>query len=121
MWSVRQGHEHNYIDGRTHVHHVHLANAVTGGEFNLELLLGCSACPSCKRPFIQSDLSGLDPAAEINEALSDLMANHSALMEYAGKHGHPIRLGPLAEHLPAGHRITVHGGHRLLHAPRVQK
>ena len=121
MWAVRSGHEHNHIDGRTHVHHVHMFNQVTGGEHNIDLLLGSPHCRECHRPFAQSDLGGLDPAAEINMALGDLMVNHAAIMEYAGKHGVPINLGPLASHIPAGHKITNHGPFKMLHVPRVSK
>lgn len=118
MWTVRPGHEHNYIDGRTHVHHVHLFNAVTGGEHNLELLLGCPSCPSCNRPFEQSDLSLLDPKAEIAGQIATLTQNHQALMAYINKHGHPVRLGPLATSVPGGHRISIQGQIRMMH-PRL--
>ncbi len=117
-WGIRPGHEHNHIDGRTHVHHVHLFNQVTGGEHNIDLLLGCPKCPSCQRPFAQSDLGGLDPAAEINAAIEALMENHAAIMEYAGKHRIPIGLGPLGSHIPPGHKVTNHGAFRMLHVPK---
>lgn len=120
-WQVREGHEHNFIDGRTHVHHVHFFNRVTGGEHELQLLLGCPKCPACQRPFKQSDLSTLDPAAEINKTLSHLMANHNALMDYAARHGHAIRLGPLANHVPHGHKIVISpDSTRHLHVPRAK-
>jgi hypothetical protein len=119
-WAVREGAEHNYIDGRTHVHQVHLFNQVTGGEHNLSLLLGCPKCRDCGRPFAQSDLGTLDPAAEINTALEALKANHDALMKYAGKHQVPVRLGSLASVIPAGHRLILAGDTRLLHSPRVK-
>jgi hypothetical protein len=120
-WAVRQGHEHNYIDGRTHVHHVHLFNQVTGGEHHIQLLLGAPSCRECGRPFAQSDLGGLDPAAEINAALETLQANHAAIMSYTAKHGHPIKLGPLATIVPAGHKVTTHGAAKMLHVPRLSK
>jgi hypothetical protein len=117
-WAVRQGHEHNHIDGRTHVHQVHLFNQVTGGEHNLQLLLGVAKCRECGRPFAQSDLGGLDPAAEINAAIKTLAKNHQAIMAYAGKHGIPIKLGPLATLIPAGHKATHVGDVVMLHVPR---
>ena len=120
-WSVREGPLHNYIDGRTNVHHVHLVNQVTGGEHNIELLLGCPSCPVCKRPYAQSDLYNLDPAKEINDALTTLSTNHEAIMTYAQRHGHPIKLGPLASLVPSGHKITNHGDMRMLHVPRGTK
>lgn len=120
-WQVRAGHDHNFIDGRTHVHHIHLFNQVTGGEHNLEILLGCPMCPTCRRPFEQSDLLGLDPASEINKALSILTFNHLALMGHAQRNSVPIRLGPLAEQVPLGHKITIHGDHRMLHTPKATK
>lgn len=121
MWEVRQGHDHNHIDGRTHVHHIHLFNQVTGGEHNIDLLLHAPECRECHRPFAQSDLGGLDPAAEINAALETLRANHDAIMDYAGKHGHPIKLGPLHCLIPDGHRVTQHGPFRMLHVPKASK
>lgn len=121
MWAVRQGHEHNHIDGRTHVHHIHLFNQVTGGEHNIDLLLHAPECRECHRPFAQSDLGGLDPAAEINAALATLHANHAAIVAYAGKHGVPINLGPLAAVVPPDHRVTQHGAFRMLHVPKVAK
>jgi len=120
-WKLRVGPEHNHVDGRTHVHHIHLFNQVTGGEHNLDLLLGTPKCPECNRPFAQSDLGSLDPAAEINKALETLQANHAAVMEYAGRHGVPVNLGPLASVLPMGHRITAHPFGRMLHVPKVGK
>jgi hypothetical protein len=71
--------------------------------------------------FAQSDLGGLDPAAEINAALATLHANHAAIVAYAGKHGVPINLGPLASIVPPGHRVTQHGAFRMLHVPKVAK
>jgi hypothetical protein len=118
VWGVRPGPEHNYIDGRTHVHHVHLFNQVTGGEHNVDLLLGCAKCRECGRPYEQSDLGDLDPAKEVNNQLSILQQNHAALMKYAGNHGVPINLGPLASIIPQGHRVTAHLGSRMLHSPR---
>ena len=120
-WAIRPGHEHNFIDGRTQVHHVHLFNQVTGGEHNIELLLGCPCCPSCKRPFEQSDLSLLDPNAEIEKHLGVLSGNHDALMGYIAKHGHPLRIGPLGTVLPEGHRTSRVGDHRYLHGPKDSK
>jgi hypothetical protein len=120
VWAVRQGPEHNHIDGRTHVHHIHLFNQVTGGEHNIDLLLGSPQCRECGRPFAQSDLGGLDPAAEINAALEMLHANHTAIMAYAGKHGVPIRIGPLHSLIPTGHKVTTHGALKMMHAPRVK-
>ena len=64
-WIVREGPEHNSIDGRTHIHHVHLVNKVTGGEHNIDLLLSAHSCPECQRPYTQNDLGHLDPAKEI--------------------------------------------------------
>ena len=120
-WAVRGGPEHNFIDGRTHVHQVHLFNQVTGGEHNLSLLLACPACRDCGRPFARSsDLGTLDPAAEINAALEALMANHDAIMKYAGKHQVHIRLGPLAHSAPAGHLVTPAIGERFLRVPRAK-
>ena len=119
-WAVRGGPEHNFIDGRTHVHQVHLFNHVTGGEHNLSLLLGCSTCRDCGRPFAQSDLGTLDPAAEINAALEALMANHDAIMKYAGKHQVHIRLGPLAHSAPSGHLVTPESGARFLRVARIK-
>lgn len=120
-WQVRPGHEHNSIDGRTHVHHIHLFNQVTGGEHNIDLLLGAPSCRECHRPFAQDSLGYLDPAAEINAALETLMGNHIAIMEYAGKHGVPIHLGPLHSHVPPGHKITTHPFGKMLHVPRETK
>jgi len=117
-WIVRPGAEHNHIDGRTHVHHVHLFNQVTGGEHNIDLLLASPTCPECRRPFAQSDLSHLDPAAEINAALETLNGNHAAIMNYAHRHGVPVALGKLASHVPSGHQVTIHGGIKMLHTPR---
>jgi hypothetical protein len=121
MWELRQGHEHNHIDGRTHVHHVHLFNQVTGGEHHLQILLGCPKCRECGRPYEQNELGHLDPAAEINKALEALRGNHQALMTYAGRHGVPVRLGPLASHIPGGYKTTQHESMTLLHVPKVDK
>jgi hypothetical protein len=41
-------------------------------------------------------------------------------MDYAGKHGVPIRLGPLHSLVPAGHKVTTHGALKMLHAPKVK-
>ena len=120
-WAVRPGYEHNHIDGRTHVHNVHLFNQVTGGEHNIHLLLGVTACRECHRPYEQSDLGQLDPAAEINKALEALMGNHDAVMEYAGRHGIPIAVGPLHSIIPDGHRVTAHPFGKMLHVPRKMK
>lgn len=120
-WAVRPGPEHNHIDGRTHVHHVHLFNQVTGGEHNVDLLLGSPKCRECQRPFEQSDLGHLDPAAEINAVIETLLGNHAAIMEYAAKNGVPVRLGPLATFIPAGHKVTQHGALKMLHTPRGSK
>ena len=116
-WSVRSGHEHNFIDGRTHVHHIHLFNQVTGGEHSLELLLGCPTCPACKRPFEQSDLSLLDPNAEVEKHLAILGKNHEALMAYASRGSHMIRVGPLANFVPYGHKL--HEATRMLQVPKM--
>jgi hypothetical protein len=120
-WGIRQGYEHNFIDGRTHVHHVHLFNQVTGGEHNVDLLLGCPKCRECGRPYAQDDLGHLDPAAEINAILETLSANHAAVLNYAGKHQIPVRLGALASIVPAGHKVSMAGIHKMLHAPRAGK
>lgn len=120
-WGIRPGYEHNFIDGRTHVHNIHLFNQVTGGEHNIHLLLGTPECRECHRPFAQSDLGNLDPAEEINQAIETLMGNHRAIMEYAGKHGVPINLGPLHSHVPDGHKITLHGDLKMMHVPRSAK
>jgi len=119
-WAVRSGPEHNFIDGRTHVHQVHLFNQVTGGEHNLSLLLGCPKCRDCGRPFAQSDLEKLDPAAEINAAIESLTVNHEAFMKYIGKHQVPVRLGPLARVVPQGHRLILSADAAFLHSPRVK-
>ena len=104
---------------------LHLFNQVTGGEHHIQLLLGAPQCRECGRPFEQSDLGGLDPEAEINKALETLMGNHDAIMEYAGKHGVPINLGPLHCHVPDGHRVTMHvtshGELKMMHVPRIEK
>ena len=121
MWQVKDGHEHTYLDGRTHVHHVHLVNPVTGGEHEIQLLLGAPVCRECRRPFAQSHLSTLNPHAEIEKAIAALRENHDAVMAYIQKHGIPVRLGPLASHVPEGHRTTQHGSVRLLHPVRTAK
>lgn len=118
-WAIRPGPEHDHIDGRTHVHRVHLFNQVTGGEHNVELLLGSPVCRECRRPFEQDGVSGLDPAAEINSVLSVLQHNHNRILDYAGNHGVPIKLGPLATVIPQGHRVTNHGEQKMLHAPKT--
>ena len=105
VWAVRPGHEHNHIDGRTHVHHIHLFNQVTGGEHHLQILLGVPQCRDCGRPFAQNDLGLVDPVAEINSALEALEANHQALASYAGTHGVKVKLGPLASLVPQGHGV----------------
>lgn len=117
-WKLREGVEHNFIEGALHVHNIHLYNAVTGGEHNLHILLGAPTCRECKRPFAQDDLGHLDPATEINNALETLMANHNAVMEYAKRTGAPVRIGPLASHVPQGHKIVTHPFGKMLHLKR---
>jgi hypothetical protein len=117
-WQLKEGHEHNHIDGRTHVHKIHLFNQVTGGEHHIQLLLGASACRECKRSFPQSDLSALDPYAAINEEIALLSENHRAIMAYSQLHNIPIRVGPLATVVPEGHRISIQNSIRVLHPPR---
>jgi hypothetical protein len=118
MWNVLEGPHHNYIDGRTHVHHVHLFNQVTGGEHEIQLLLHTPVCRECNRPFPQSDLGGLDPYLTISQVLSDLTLNHGAIMKYIQKHGIPVKLGPKANYVPPSHKLTTHGEIRMLHPPR---
>lgn len=120
MWQPRQGMEHNYIDGRTHVHHVHFYNSVTGGEHQVQLLLGPSACGVCGRPFEQSDLGSLDPLAETQAVLINLKANHDHLMAYIKRHGVPVMLGPLAHQVPDNQRHAVVSGNKMLLPPRLQ-
>ena len=118
MWNILEGPEHNFIDGRTHVHHVHLFNRVTGGEHEVQLLLHTPTCRECNRPFEQSDLSMLDPHAETEKVLKILHQNHGAIMDYVGQHGIPIRLGPKANLVLAGHKTVIRGNTTLLHVPR---
>lgn len=99
MWRVRGGPEHNFLDGRTLVHHIHLFNQVTGGEHNLELLLGNPSCAVCHRPFA-GVLGALDPAAHVEEALVQLRSNHDSVMAYLAAHKLPIRVGLLHEVTP---------------------
>jgi hypothetical protein len=119
-WAIRQGHEHNHVDGRTHVHHIHLFNQVTGGEHNIDLLLGTPMCPNCKRPFAQDGLGHLNPAAEIEAALEALQGNHAAIMEYVQIYRVPVLLGPLAAIVPPEHKLLSVGAHKFLH-PEAKK
>ena len=123
VWAVRPGHEHNHIDGRTHVHHIHLFNQVTGGEHNIDLLLHAPKCRECGRAFP----NGATPvdiaesvAVEIENQFNILEANHAAIMDYAGRTGLPIRLGPLASHRPPGHAILLAGNLTMLRVPRTR-
>lgn len=114
-WAIRPGHDHNHLDGRTHVHHIHLFNQVTGGEHNIDLLLGTPMCPNCKRPFAQEYLGHLNPDAEVEAALETLNNNHRAIMEYVQHYGVPILLGPLATIVPPGHKRVAVGNDHFLH------
>lgn len=87
MWKKKAGPEHDHIDARTGIHHIHLDNPVTGGEHHLLIPLRAETCPHCSRPHPQDDLGAVDPKAVVQEALDMLTANHKAVLDYAAKHG----------------------------------
>ena len=123
VWALRPGEEHNFIDGRTHVHHLHLFNQVTGGEHNIDVLLHAAKCRVCGRPFpnLADGDTSATVASKILEELQILEENHARLMAYAAKVGVPIRLGALASHVPHGHSVvTLNSGGKLLRVPRIK-
>lgn len=115
VWALRQGPEHNHIDGRTHVHHIHLFNQVTGGEHNIQFLLHVPTCRECGRAFERKE-GALDIGAAISAEIGILEANHARVMTHAKASGVPIKLGELATIVPEGHRVTFHGPYRMLRA-----
>ncbi len=121
VWAVRPGHEHNHIDGRTHVHHIHLFNQVTGGEHNIDLLLHVPTCRECGRAFPGGE-SPIDLATavapQIQKELAILEQNHADIMAYAAATGLPIKLGPLAHLRPTGHTVLAVGDLKMLQVPR---
>ena len=120
-WALRQGPEHNHIDGRTHVHNIHLFNQVTGGEHNIQLLLHVPVCRECGRAFSKNDAGGLDLAAAIEAEIKILEANHVKVMAHAQASGVPIKLGPLATLVPDGYKVSFHGPYKMLRALRQIK
>jgi len=123
VWAVRPGHEHNHIDGRTHVHHIHLFNQVTGGEHNIDLLLHVPKCRECGRAF-PSGKAPVDIAASVAQDLQNefdvLEKNHAEIMAYAAAAGLPIKLGALASLRPPGHSLIAVGGLNMLRVPRLK-
>lgn len=121
VWALRQGPEHNHIDGRTHVHHIHLFNQVTGGEHNIDLLLHVPACRECGRAFPGS-IFPVDAAltAEIQKQIGILEENHVNIMAYAAAAGLPIKLGQLASVKPPAHLVSLVGDMKMLHLPRTR-
>jgi len=120
MWHIPNDEEHNHIDGRTHEHHIHMVNDVTGGQHDIILRLGVDSCPHCKRPYPKDDLGQLDHIQAIQEALEMLEKNHAAVMDYAAQRGIPIKVGPLHSRVPNGHRLAQSGKHKMLIPPRKQ-
>lgn len=114
MWQKKPGPDHNYIDGRTMQHNIHLFNSVTGGEHNLHILLKSDCCAVCKRPFNQGHAATTDPGAELEAALAMLQPNHAAILDYSRKHNVPILIGELASTVPETHRLVTSAGRKLL-------
>ena len=120
-WGIRPGYEHNFIDGRTHVHHIHFLNGVTGGEHEVQLVLGCPSCPTCKRPFARESLNVLNPIEEAQKAMDALEANYKALVDYVNRWKVPVRIGPLANIMLTDSRTLVIGDQQYLEFPVEQK
>lgn len=121
-WHIPPGEENNFIDGRTHEHHVRFVNQVTGGEHHLIIRLGVDACPHCSRAHSKDDLGFADPHAIVQQEMEMLEANHAALMDYSDKHGVSIRVGEHHTYAPEGRKLIQRHGERHLTPPRkVQK
>ena len=121
VWAVRPGLEHNHIDGRTHVHHIHLFNQVTGGEHNIDLLLHVPKCRECGRAFPGTAIPAL-PAIKgaIQAEFEILEKNHAEIMAYAAATGIPIKMGILASLKLPGHTVIPVGDTKMLQVPRLK-
>lgn len=124
MWQKAAGHHNDHIDGRTGVHHITLENTATGGVHHLQIPLGAEVCPECSRAHHRDDLGGVDPKEVVAAELEMLAANHDALVDYAARHGVPIKSTALEPTVPFGFRAsqpsTKAQGHIFLHPPAKQ-
>lgn len=120
MWHKLPGPDHDHIDGETMVHHIHLANSVTGARHNIHILLGCPSCPTCGTVF-PKDGEQHDPKAAVEAALEILRANHESILAYAEKHGLAIKVGEYHAVAPEGMRLHHAGPHRILVKERKAK
>jgi len=114
MWQKKAGHEHDHVDGRTHTHHIHLFNSVTGAEHNIHIQLGLPSCPTCGRAYPTDDIGNLDPKSIVQAEVQALQERHGALLAYAEKHGIAVKVGDLHSVVPDSHKAIQVGAHKML-------
>ncbi len=78
-----------YIDTRSGMHVVKLRNEA-GHEHLVQVFIGHTGCPACGA-VQHSEGRDIDPQAVVERVIADLEASHRAMLDYAEKHGVPIR------------------------------